>query len=85
MGLVRVEGRWQLPLVSGILSGDASPFSAHSADRCSLLCLDGHPYTLNGEENTAAVSKTSKVEFLVQYNTENVWLNRRKEEKTGTI
>lgn len=68
-----------------MLSGDAFPLSAHPVDSCSLLWLGGHLYTLHGEENIAAVSKDSKVEFLVQCHTENVWLNRRKDEKTGTV
>lgn len=85
MDLIRVEGRRQLTLVNGILAGDAFPLSAHPVGSCSLLWLDGHLYTLNGEENIAAVSKDSKFEFLVQYHTENVWLNRRKVETTGNI
>lgn len=68
----------------GILSGDAFPSSAPPVDSCSLLWLDGHLYTLNGEENIAAVSKDSRIEFLVQCYIENVWLNRRKDENTGT-
>lgn len=68
----------------GILSGDALPSSASPVDSCSLLWLDGHLCTLNGEENTAAVSKDSGVEFLVQCHIENVCLNRRKDGNTGT-
>lgn len=62
------------------MSGHAFPSSAHPVDS-SLLWLDGHLYTLNGEENIAAVSKDSKAEFLVQCHIQNVWLNRRKDEK----
>lgn len=75
-----MSGTWQ-----GILWGDAFPSSTLPVDSCSFLWLDGHVYTLNEEENIAAVSKDGKVELLVQCHIENVWLNRSKDEKTGTI
>lgn len=53
VGLVRVGGRWQLSLTSGIwlgsLFGDAFPPSAHPLHSCPLLWLGGYLNTLNRE------------------------------------
>lgn len=77
-----VTSMWCL---AGYLVWECFSPSAHPLDRCPLLRLGGYLNTLNGEQNTAALSKGSKVEPLLQYHIQNASLNRRKGEETGMM